>query len=209
MRCWPIAMELGGREFDIPALPAADWWPVIVDANIAGILDLIGSSPDVEDMLMDGRITADELAQVMRDVVEQVSGRSLHVAFVIASVATGSWPLIGGQLAQTGFRWDVQPIGAALDALYVILSASMKDDEARAKFDALLDNEALTGGKPSSRNKDKITAEFETMAGPRPTPAPLPGKATDAPSDSPRPRTRTRPRPPRQSGPAGVPKPRP
>jgi hypothetical protein len=212
MRCWAITVELGGREYEIPALPAVDWWPVIVDAQPTGVLDLLksespGQESDLDLMLLDGTVTGKELGQALTDAIEEVTGRSFHAAFVLATVAASQWPTVGGYLAQTGFRWDLQPIGAALDAIYAVVVSNL-DKEPRDKFLALLENDALTqpGKKEPSQ---RVVAEFEAMAGPRPDPAPLPGKASAEPSGSPRPRTRTRPRQPRQGGRSGAPKQRP
>lgn len=208
MRCWAITVELGGREYEIPALPAVDWWPVIAAAEPSGLLDLLKSDSEAEAfeldaMLLDGRITGKDLGQALIDTIEEVTGRSFHVAFVLATVADSQWPTIGGYLAQSGFRWDLQPIGAALDAIYAVVVGNL-DKEPREKFLALLENDALTSGKKEPSKK--VMAEFESMAGPRPAPAPLPGKASAGPSGSPRPRTRTQPRPRPQDGRSGAPK---
>lgn len=203
MRCWAITIEVGGREFEIPALPAAEWWPVLATGLPVSVLDLLTSSEELDEMLLGGGL-ADDLITALTDAIEEVTGRSSHVAFVLITVAQMHWPVIGGQIAQTGFRWDVQPIAAALDLVYLIALEGMEKD-GREKFQALL----AGGGKTSDAQKDRITAEFESMAGPRPAPAPLPGKATGGPSDSPRSRTRSRPQQRRQDGPPSEPTPPP
>jgi hypothetical protein len=212
MRCWAITVELGGREFDIPALPAADWWPVLADATAFGLVDLLKSTEgeELDAMLLDGQVTHAEMTEVLMEAIGEATGRTFHASFVLATVATMHWPVVGGQLARDGFRWDVLPIGAALDAVYSVIVDSFpadKDGEkAREKFLALLEDENLTkpGGKktPSKR----VLTEFESMAGPMPAPAPLPGKASAEPSVSQRPRTRTRPRQLLQDGQSGPPK---
>lgn len=192
-------MELGGREFDIPALPAVDWWPVLTDQGPAAVVDLLKSDVDLDAMLLDGRITSADLSEVIRDVIEEATGRTYHAAFVLATVASVSWPAIGGQLAQSGFRWDRQPIGAALDAVYGIVVGNLEEKE-RDKFLALLEDESVSQPGKKRTPTQKVVTEFETMAGPRPAPAPLPGKASAEPSGSPRPRTPRQPRQPRQGG---------
>ena len=205
MRCWEITVELGGREFDIPALPAVDWWPVLTEDGPAAVVDLLKSDADLDAMLLDGRITSADLTEVIRDVVEEATGRSYHAAFVLATVASTSWPVIGGQLAQSGFRWDVQPIGAALDAIYAIVIGGLEEKN-RDQFLALLENDSISQPGKKRTPSQKVVEEFETMAGPRPAPAPLPGKASAGPSGSPRPRTPRQPRQPRQGGRSAVPR---
>lgn len=208
MRCWEITVELGGREFDIPALPAVDWWPVLTDDGPAGIIDLLKSDESLDTMLLDGRISSADLVDALQDVIEEATGRTYHAAFVLATVASVSWPAIGGQLARDGFQWDRQPIGAALDAVYGIVVGNLEEKE-RDKFLALLEDESISQPGKKRTPSQKVVAEFETMAGPRPTPAPLPGKASGARSGSQPTRTRTQPRQPRQGGRSAVPRKRP
>jgi hypothetical protein len=200
MRCWAVEIELGGRVFEIPALPAVEWWPVLASGDVSQILDFIVSSPDdpdnVDELILSGAVTGEELTQALTDAIEETAGRSLHAAFVLTIVASNQWAVVGGALAQTGFRWDEQPLGAALDAIYEILTSRMEKDNLD-KFLALLDNEALTRGKPTARQRAKVRDEFESMAGPRPTTGVV---ATGELSGSERPRTRPRPQPRRQGG---------
>jgi len=199
MRCWAIGLELGGRTFEVPPLPAADWWPVLIAGDPSLILDFLKSDPsdedNLDDLLLTGEIDGAELSQALIDVIEETAGRSFHVAFVLAAVAAQSWPVVGGELAKRGFRWDVMPLAAALDAIYSIVMEGIAKDEDRKKFVRLLENEALTGGKVApARDREAVVTEFETFAGPRPTGGLT---ATGEPSDSARPKTRTLPRQPR------------
>lgn len=210
MRCWAITVELAGREYEIPALPAVDWWPIVAAGDPSGLIDLLRSTDgaDLDAFLLDGTITSEELGTALTDAIEEATGRTFHAAFVLATVAAQAWSGIGGRMAKAGFRWDVQPIGAALDLVY-ILAVEGLEKEPQKKFLAILENEGLTRGKPTERQVAKVSAEFETMAGPRPAPAPLPAGASAELSDNPRPRTRTRPRQPRQGGQPAAPRTRP
>jgi hypothetical protein len=202
MRCWAIGLELGGREYDIPALPAADWWPVIVSGDPGQVLDLVVSSDDLDERLLLGEVGTTELGVAVVDAIEQAAGRSFHVAYVLATVAAMHWPTINGALARRGFRWDVMPLGAALDAIFSVVTENM-DAEARKKFDMLLASENLTG-KTKPRDRRKMVADFETLAGPMPTGG---RTATAERSGSERPKTQPRPRPPRPDGPSPAPTP--
>jgi hypothetical protein len=195
MRCWAIEFELEGRTYDVPALSAVDWWPVLGDANPLSVLDIVESN-DLDERLLVGELNHADLLDALRDVVEESAGRSFHAAVILVMVANSQWPVINGQLTRHGFRWEGQPLGAALDAVYaVVVEAFGKED--REKFLALLDNESLTNGKPTKRQRAKLDDEFASMAGPKPTTG---VKATGAPSDSARPKTRPRLQPPRQGG---------
>lgn len=206
MRCWAIELELGGRTFDVPALPAVDWWPVLVSGDLAQILDFVVSTPEdpfnLDDLLLEGRVTRDELAESLSDAIETAAGRSFHSAFVLATVANSQWAAVNGTLARRGFRWDEQPLGAALDALYVTITEGLSKENLD-KFLAILENEALTQKGKKRQPTERVMTEFETFAGPRPKTG---VKSTGAPSDNARPRTQPRPQRPRRGGPSNAPR---
>lgn len=206
MRCWGLEIELGGRVYEIPALPAVDWWPVLVAGDPGLILDMIESSPadpfNLDDLLLTGEINGEEMATALMDAIEEVAGRTFHASFVLVTVAANQWATINGALVRRGFRWEDQPLGAALDAIYSVITEHMTKD-ALPKFLALLDNEAMTTGKRRNRASGKVVSEFEAMAGPKPTAGAV---ATGEPSDSERPKTRTQPRPPRPAAPSRAPR---
>jgi hypothetical protein len=202
MRCWALELELGGRTFDVPALPAADWWPVLVSGDLTQVIDfVVSTSGDLDELLLTGEVTQDQLAQALTDAVEEAAGRSLHASIELASVAVTHWASINGALVLRGFRWDQQPLGAALDAIYAEVTGRLEKKELD-KFLALLENEALTQDGKKRKPTERVMSEFEAMAGPRPTSG---VRSTGAPSDSARPRTRIRPRPPRQDDPSRAP----
>jgi len=119
-------------------------------------------------------------------------------------VAGMHWASINGAMVRRGFRWEGQPLGAALDAIYAEIIERL-DEESTARFTELLENEELSKpGRPGKKRKvsDKAISEFEAMAGPRPTGA----AATAALSDSEHPRTPRPPRPPRPRAPSTAPR---
>lgn len=192
MRCWAVEVQLGGRLFEVPPLPAADWWPVLTSGNLGIILDFLPStdSDAIDEMLLAGELDTTALT----DAVEVAAGRSLHAAIVLAVVAKQNWAVISGRLAQRGFRWDMMPLGAALDAIYAMAVENMTEEN-RAKFEALLDAAPAGLGRKRRRGPRDVE-KFEEIAGPKPTTG---VRASGAPSGSSRPRTRPRPRPPRRA----------
>ena len=55
LRCWEIEVEIGGQEYTIPALPAADWWAALLDdRHEAAILGLIRDDSGLDDLLLAG-----------------------------------------------------------------------------------------------------------------------------------------------------------
>ena len=190
MRCWAVDVELGGRAYTVPALPAADWWPVLVTGDVTQVLDLLmsGSSDELADMILTGEVTREEISGALTEAIEEVAGRSLHVATVLALAAWHSWSAVNGYLAQRGFRWDLMPLGAALDAVHAVLLDMIEDKDDRAKFVRMLENE------PGKRDREKMAADFETLAGPKPSSG---VRSSGARSGSARPKTRPRHQQPR------------
>jgi len=201
LQLWAVEIELGGRTFEVPALPASAWFPVLVEGDPLRVLDLIPSSldgdgPDVDEMILSGEVSGEDLVNALVDAIEEVAGRDFHAAFVLATMAHTQWPLIGGLMAQSGFLWDAAPIGAALDAIYAVVSAHLKED-ARQRFEALLNTPTLIPGRRRPAARERALDEFESMAGPKPEGV----RSSGAPSDNARPRTRPRLQPPRPAAP--------
>lgn len=207
MECWPIEIELGGRTYQVPALSAVDWWPIVVGLDLMAILDLIEDpGRDLDDVMLSGEIPYDEMMGALRDTLEAAAGRSLHVAYVLAVTAEQGWMRINGDLIRRGFRWEGMPLGAALDAIYATVMAAFMKQEDLDTWLALLNDESRTMSGKKRTASEEARREFETMAGPPPTTG---ARSTVARSGSARPRTRTQPRPLRQVGPSGEPMPRP
>jgi hypothetical protein len=204
VRIWALELDLGGRTFDVPALPASVWFPILLEGNPLLVLDLI-EDEDVDDLLLSGQVAPDELLEALTVAIEQAAGRSFHAAFVLAQVAVLQWASVSGLMAERNFNWEDRPLGAALDLIYITVAKHL-DKEASARFEQLLDNPTLTsGGRRRPANRDKAMADFEALAGPKPEGV----KATGARSGSARPKTRPRPRQHPQAAPSRAPRPRP
>lgn len=197
VQCWALEIDLGGRTFDVPALPASAWFPILLDGNPLLVLTLIEDGPgddELDDLLLSGQLGRDELMEALTVAIEQAAGRTFHAAFVLAQVAAMQWAAISGSLAERNFNWSTMPLGAALDAIYTIVAKHL-DKDAQVRFEHLLDSATATpGGRRRKVNREKAAAEFEALAGPKPQGV----TATASRSGSSRPKTRPRlqPRPP-------------
>lgn len=197
MRCWAVDVEVGGSVLTIPPLPAADWWPLLADDDLETFLEMLPTGHDLEDRLIEDPGIGRELAAALLEALEEVAGRPVDQARVIAGVAMQAWSWVGGRMALSGFRWDVMPLAAALDALHVTLQKNLTE-EGLKQYEALLNQAA-----PKKIDKAQALSDFESGAGPRPSPEPL--RSTGEPSGDSPPRTRRPPQPPRRRGPSGAP----
>lgn len=201
LRCWELEIDLGGRTYEVPALSAADWLPVLLTGDPLLVLDMVVSIEDgetIDDLILAGRIKSDELTEALVSAIEEAAGRPMMASYVLVQAATRHWATISGRLAQRGFRWDREPLGAALDAIYAMITQNMTDED-RAKFEALLDT-PLPGAK--SRVSSQAFDDFAAVAGPKPTGG---VRASAELSGSGLPRSQPRPRQPRQGDPSPEP----
>jgi hypothetical protein len=201
LRCWALEIDLGGRTYEVPALPAADWLPVLLEGDPLIVLDMFVSIEDgetIDDLILAGQVKSDELTEALIGAVEQAAGRPFMASYVLVQAATRHWATISGRLSQRGFRWDREPLGAALDAVYSIITMNMKDED-RVKFEALLDT-PMPGRKGVTG--PAATEGFEMLAGPKPTGG---VRASGELSGSARPRSQPRHPQPRQDDPSPAP----
>jgi hypothetical protein len=204
LQCWAIEIDLGGRTYEVPALPASDWFPVLLSGDPLQVLDMIVSSEDgetVDDLILAGAIKAAELESALVTAIEETAGRPFMAAYVLSQVARHHWPAVGGQLARNGFQWATEPLGAALDAIYWLATGNMKPED-KIKFDALLD-QPMPGRKAAA--SPRAVEGFEALAGPKPTGG---VRASGELSGSARPRSQPRLQRPRQGDPLPAPTPR-
>lgn len=175
IRCWGIGVELGGIEYDIPALPAAAWWPLLAEMDPSLMLDMIDDQ-HLLDRLLSGEIGQEELSERLIEVVEEVAGRSMMAAVTICHLAQMHWAVVNGQLIRDGVRWDVLSLGAVLDAMHALFMerfGDTKNDKTgrlyRDEYLAMLEAPMPGAGKADHHQRQRALTDFEASAGPRPT----------------------------------------
>lgn len=118
-----IAVDLGGHRFIIPALPARDWLEVLLDEELepealfpglCGTDDIIA----VNQMLIDGTVTQQEMEQAVYGVIEAATGRKWWVALRLCRTIRAGWDRIGGRLAAHGVTPFDVPLSYWLDGAY-------------------------------------------------------------------------------------------
>lgn len=146
---WAVEVDLAGHLLRIPPLPAGDWLPYLMRLDLTGLLDL-AEGVDVEEMLLDGEVTDEQLQEALTLLLEAAAGRSMWCALALANIAAENWHVVGGALARRGVRLEVLPLGAALDAIYGTLAANM-DAKGLAAFHLILDRDVTRPTAPRRR----------------------------------------------------------
>ncbi len=133
-----VRVHLGGEQYRIPALPAADWMIVMLDRDLADIVPgmLEGDIDALWDRVYSGEIDTDECQEAAKEALSAVAGTPWWVAVKLVHSAAAE-PAVTGELRSSGADITTLPLGAVLAALYRIYT---RDREAKdvAKVDAEL-----------------------------------------------------------------------
>ena len=71
LRIWAIEFELGGRTFEVPALPAADWLLMLMNGDPPlGVLDM-GDLSAVDEMILGGEVASSEVGKALTMVTSK------------------------------------------------------------------------------------------------------------------------------------------
>lgn len=144
---WPVRVRLHCLTLYIPALPASQWLPALVD-TVSGdpwATWRLGDSTAFDDAIMDGKTTDQEMLDVTWKLIETATGRSIQNALGLTHVAMDRWDAIGGDLARRGVQWDRISIAAGLDAIYGSITQLMKPEDLPKLHNALNRPLALPG----------------------------------------------------------------
>lgn len=126
MRIWAVEVVLADKVFTVPALDASRWLEIL----LAQDLDLEAMFPgfcgpqavtEVNQLLLDGVVSGDEMEQAICEMIEEVSGRRWWITIRLARVLRMNWEVIGGLLASQGVRPDGVSLSYWLDGTYMTL----------------------------------------------------------------------------------------
>lgn len=137
LKCWPITVELAGREFTIPPVPAADWFLAILgDAPLPIVPGMLPDEQEEEvaDLITYGEVSLREVVTVSREALELASGWRWWEADRLIRSAGAQWKIIGGELVRAGVDLHAWPLGAVLNTLYTLAARGL-DDQKRQQLD--------------------------------------------------------------------------
>lgn len=139
---WPIEFFLGGRQYTIPAMPAADWLVAILDelGSFEAVVELlpVSDKAELEQAIIDGKVAEQAKEETFRDAVEAVAGRPWWVVINYGNLLRTFWGRFHGRLLLSGLDPQRVSLGAYLDAFYASLIEG-RDEQARQKIDNYLE----------------------------------------------------------------------
>lgn len=137
LRCWSVDVDVAGRIYTIPPLPARAWilaahgqWSDIVPGMLEGDLD------DLRDGIIAGTIPPEECRRAAQAALEATAGCRWWTARRLALGAVAGE--IGTDLLLAGFDLDRESFGAWLAGAYRLATRHMKDVQV-AQLDAELE----------------------------------------------------------------------
>lgn len=168
LKIWGLEVELAGKVFEIPPLPAAEWFLAVLseDAPFPIVPGLMDPNDDerISDLLLADDIDVDLLVTRSREALAAAAGRPWWEADRLIRSSAAEWQIIGGELTRVGVDLEKVSLGAALNAIYVICTRTM-DEKERNKFDIdlRLPPIGVEGVKPEEMY-DQRAAETAFMA---------------------------------------------
>jgi hypothetical protein len=144
-----IVVTLADAEYEIPALPAADWLRVLLQEGyslleiVPGLFENESDRHLVEDQVAFEEITSDELNEAAHDVITIVSGRDWWVTVRFLAITRAAWDTVGAMMARANI--DARQVSLAywFDAAYHIA------------------RELIASGKDGQQNLVRFTSELE------------------------------------------------
>lgn len=179
LRIWAIDVDLGGDTFTVPPRPAVEWFLAILDEDtplplIPGLME--GDAEErVTDLLLDGLVTAEDIAKRSRELLTAAAGRPWWEADRLIRSSGASWHIIGGELTRLGVDLSRVSLAAALNAIYVVCVRTM-DEKERNKFDIDLRMPPIgVEGVTTEEMYDEraATAAFQALMGGAMPPSPV------------------------------------
>jgi hypothetical protein len=159
-----VVVTVAGRDFEIPAMTAADWLTLLMVPNLdpfdvfPGLLDEEGI-----DTILAGNLSMAEFEEVAVEVIATASARSWWVALRLIDVARDSWDVIGAELGLRGVDATRLSLSSWLDVLLIIVLRNMDPKDVQM-FTMRLENPPQ--GVEEGAEEPTMTAQaFMAMAG--------------------------------------------
>lgn len=132
---WPVDVVIGGKVYSIPPTVASGWLLALYEefGTFDTIIELlpIGQKSELEQDVIDDKITYQEREEAFRDAVEVVAGRPWWQVLNYLNLIRGHWARFHGRLLMSGLDPDRVSLGAYLDAAHYSFIANLDEQQAQ------------------------------------------------------------------------------
>lgn len=120
---------VGGREYEIPALPAVDWLEVVMRSDWQLDDIFLELMPGGVELLVSGDLDPLDTDALVMDILEEVSARRWWVTLRLIGILTDVWDVMGPEATFHHVDAEKLSLAAWLDAMLVLLMRRIKDDQ--------------------------------------------------------------------------------
>lgn len=160
---WPVELELAGKVYTFPALPAVDWLSVLMADPVDPDRILLDLCPGGHEPLFDEDLDQELLGTALLDVIEQVAGRKWWIALRLIGVVRANWNVLGAEMFYRHINPATLSLSAWLDVMLVITIRAM-DPKDVAMFTSRLEIPPA-GEETALEDMEMSTDQFLSMAG--------------------------------------------
>lgn len=143
LRPFELIVTLGGVDYTIRAAYADEWLTILLEREL-DLSDIIPGmvteeeQRDLADAAWRGDISDEEIEQACFEIIKETSGRDWWWVLHLLWSAAGAWMIVYGRMVSQGVDPTRIPLGAFLDAMYLMFVQNM-DKEQRSEFDRMLE----------------------------------------------------------------------
>lgn len=158
---WPVVLQFGSTEVEIPAMPAADWLTILMSGRF-GISDLFDLIPDIDDLIIDGDVELEQVSDIFLDMITTVSSRHWWITLRLIGIARGHWDTIGPEMI-TKVDASTVSLAAWMTVLQLTIIKSM-DPKSVPMFIAQVQAPPFGTQAPQVQQQELSRGEFLAMA---------------------------------------------
>ena len=158
---WPVVFTVQGRDYEIPAVPAAQWLRVLMteDATVEDVfLELV---PEGVTLLLEEQGDWD-VGDLAKQIIDLASGRHWYIAMRLINVVRVNWNVVGATMLMKGVDANRLSLSGWLDVALLMVLQHMEQKDT-TMFLAQL--EIPPEGEETPEEEMEMTAEaFMAMA---------------------------------------------
>ena len=129
LRPSPIVITVGGREIEIPALPAVEWLEVLMADNFQFDDLFIELLPDGVDVMLGDWVPVEDMEDLGLAILEQASARHWWIALRLIGTLMDHWDVMGAEATFHNVDPSRLSLAAWLDSMLVLLMQRIQAEQ--------------------------------------------------------------------------------